>query len=129
MWAQSLQNPKRPATELASGFPIHFFQSACHDVQNPQKHHRLSIAHCLGRSRRRGPTALQEKYGTPQHFRNDLRLRGDWNLLKGKLQQAYTQLTDEDLIYVEDGGHELVSRLQVKLGKRKRQIVKLLNTL
>ena len=69
-----------------------------------------------------------------QHFRNfridqRLRLRGDWNLLKGKLQQAYTQLTDEDLTYVEGKGHELVSRLQAKLGKRKRQIVKLLNAL
>ncbi|AMJ65998.1 CsbD family protein [Hymenobacter sp. PAMC 26628] len=55
-----------------------------------------------------------------------LRLRGDWNQLKGKLQQAYIQLTDEDLTYVEGKGHELVSRLQAK---RKRQIVKLLNAL
>ena len=69
-----------------------------------------------------------------QHFRQfrteqRLRLRGDWNLLKGKLQAAYTQLTDEDLTYVEGKGHELVSRLQAKLGKGKRQIVKLLNAL
>ena len=69
-----------------------------------------------------------------QHFRNfrtdqRLRLRDDWNLLKDKLQQAYTQLTDEDLTYVEGKGHELVSRLQAKLGKRKHQIVRLLNTL
>ena len=69
-----------------------------------------------------------------QHFRNfridqRLRLRADWNSLKGKLQQAYTQLTDEDLAYVEGRGHELVSRLQAKLGKRKRQIVKMLNAL
>jgi uncharacterized protein YjbJ (UPF0337 family) len=58
-----------------------------------------------------------------------LRLRGDWNQLKGKLQQVYSQLTDEDLTYVEGKGHELVGRLQAKLGKRKRQIVKLLNAL
>ena len=69
-----------------------------------------------------------------QHFRQfrtdqRLRLRGDWNLLKGKLQQAYTQLADEDLTYEEGKGHELVSRLQAKLGKRKRQIVKMLNAL
>ena len=69
-----------------------------------------------------------------RHFRDyrvdqRLRLRSDWNLLKGKLQQAYTQLTDEDLTYVEGKGHELVSRLQAKLGKRKRQIVKMLNAL
>ena len=69
-----------------------------------------------------------------QHFRDfrvdqRLRLRGDWNLLKDKLQQTYTHLTDEDLTYVEGKGHELVSRLQAKLGKRKRQVVKLLNAL
>ncbi len=66
-----------------------------------------------------------------RQFRTDQRLRllGDWNQLKDKLQQTYTQLTDEDLHYVEGKGHELVSRLQAKLGKRKRQIVKLLNAL
>ncbi|WP_125917162.1 CsbD family protein [Hymenobacter coccineus] len=69
-----------------------------------------------------------------RNFRNlrinyRLRLRGDWDQLKGKLQQAYTQLTDEDLTYVEGKGHELVGRLQAKLGKRKRQIVKMLNAL
>jgi uncharacterized protein YjbJ (UPF0337 family) len=58
-----------------------------------------------------------------------LNLRADWDVLKGKLQQAYTQLTDEDLTYVEGKGHELVGRLQAKLGKRKRQIVKMLNAL
>ena len=58
-----------------------------------------------------------------------LHLRGDWNHLKGKLQHVYTQLTDDDLTYVEGQGHELVSRLQAKLGKRKRQIVKMLNAL
>lgn len=69
-----------------------------------------------------------------QHFRNfrtdqRLRLRGDWNLLKDKLQNVYIQLTDEDLTYVEGKGHELVSRLQAKLGKRRHQIVKMLNAL
>ncbi|RFP64526.1 general stress protein CsbD [Hymenobacter lapidiphilus] len=66
-----------------------------------------------------------------RNYRTDqrLRLQGDWNLLKGKLQQAYTQLTDEDLTYVEGKGHELVSRLQAKLGKGKRKVIKLLNAL
>jgi uncharacterized protein YjbJ (UPF0337 family) len=81
-------------------------------------------------------TLLYSKKGMARrrHFRNyridqRLRLKGDWNLLKDKLQQTYTQLTDEDLTYVEGKGHELVSRLQAKLGKRKRQVVKLLNAL
>jgi uncharacterized protein YjbJ (UPF0337 family) len=69
-----------------------------------------------------------------QHLRNfridqRLRLQEDWSLLKDKLQQAYTQLTDEDLAYVEGKGHELVGRLQAKLGKRKRQVINMLNAL
>lgn len=66
-----------------------------------------------------------------RNLRVDHRLhpRDDWNQLKGKLQQTYPQLTDEDLTYVEGKGHELVGRLQAKLGKRKRQIVKMLNAL
>ncbi len=66
-----------------------------------------------------------------RNFRTDQRLRlsGDWDQLKTKLQEAYTQLTDEDLTYVEGKGHELVSRLQAKLGKGKRKIVRMLNAL
>ncbi|WP_246285143.1 CsbD family protein [Hymenobacter lapidiphilus] len=66
-----------------------------------------------------------------RHYRTEqrLRLQGDWNQLKAKLQQTYTQLTDEDLAYVEGKGHELVSRLQAKLGKGKRKVIKLLNAL
>ena len=64
-------------------------------------------------------------------FRTDQRLRllGDWNKLKAKLQHAYTQLTDEDLTYIEGRGHELVERLKAKLGKSKRKVFKLLNSL
>ncbi|WP_092771218.1 CsbD family protein [Hymenobacter actinosclerus] len=64
-------------------------------------------------------------------FRTDqrLRLQGDWKLLKDKLQQAYTHLTDEDLTYVEGRGHELMERLKTKLGKSKRKVFKLLKTL
>lgn len=28
-------------------------------------------------------------------------IRGDWNVIKGKMKQHYAQLTDDDLIYVE----------------------------
>ncbi|WP_210521574.1 hypothetical protein [Hymenobacter terricola] len=58
-----------------------------------------------------------------------LRLRNDGNTLKTNLQQKHTHLTEDGLAYVEGKGHELMSRLQARLGKRKRQIVKLLNRL
>ncbi|GAB2958682.1 hypothetical protein GCM10027048_27210 [Hymenobacter coalescens] len=60
---------------------------------------------------------------------SSLNLKGDWNTSKGKLKQQYAQLTDEDLEYSEGAADELVGRLQEKLGKGKREIVKMLNDL
>lgn len=41
---------------------------------------------------------------------------GSWNQIKGKLQQQFGQLTDDDLLFVEGKGDELLGRLQSKLG-------------
>ncbi|MCC3155261.1 CsbD family protein [Hymenobacter sp. BT770] len=58
---------------------------------------------------------------------SSLKLKGEWNDIKGKLKQQYAQLTDEDLTYTEGQGDELVGRLQSKLGKGKAEITKMLN--
>ena len=58
-----------------------------------------------------------------------LKLKGNWDDLKGKLKQQYAQLTDEDLTYAEGKGDELIGRLQNKLGKAKAEVVKMLNDL
>ncbi|WP_078062806.1 YtxH domain-containing protein [Solirubrum puertoriconensis] len=60
---------------------------------------------------------------------SSLNMKGDWNVSKGKLKQQYAQLTDDDLVYTEGAADDLVGRLQDKLGKSKREIVKLLNDL
>ena len=54
---------------------------------------------------------------------NATEIRGDWNVIKGKMKQHYAQLTDDDLIYVEGAEDELFGRLQVKLGKSKQEIL------
>lgn len=60
---------------------------------------------------------------------SSLRLRGDWNTLKGQLREQYANLTDDDLTYVEGQEEQLVGGLQRRLGKTKREIVQLLNNL
>lgn len=131
-------NPKSQAPKLAGGSIIHFFSPHSMTCETPKNTTGKVLLTALAGA---GVGAvvgilLYSKKGVErrQHFRDfrvdqRLRLRGDWNLLKDKLQQAYTHLTDDDLTYVEGKGHELVSRLQAKLGKRKRQIIKLLNAL
>ena len=54
----------------------------------------------------------------------NLRMKGSWNEVKGKLKQKYGQLTDDDLEFAEGKDDELLGRLQQKLGKTKEDLRK-----
>jgi uncharacterized protein YjbJ (UPF0337 family) len=43
---------------------------------------------------------------------NELRIKGNWNVIKGKLKQVYGELTDDDLAYSEGNEEQLVGRLK-----------------
>ena len=53
-------------------------------------------------------------------------LKGDWEALKGKLKQKFADLTDDDLLFAEGKKEEMLGKLQVKLGKSKEEIRKIL---
>lgn len=53
---------------------------------------------------------------------NNLKVKGNWNVVKGKLKQKYGDLTDDDLVYVEGKGDELLGRLQKKTGKSQKEL-------
>ncbi|HEY0258159.1 MAG TPA: CsbD family protein [Candidatus Methylacidiphilales bacterium] len=55
-----------------------------------------------------------------------LSLKGNWNVIKGKLKQSYGQLTDNDLTYIDGQEDELVGRLQKRLGGTSAEIRHLL---
>jgi uncharacterized protein YjbJ (UPF0337 family) len=57
---------------------------------------------------------------------NELQIKGNWNVMKGKLKQGYGELTDDDLAFSEGHEDELVGRLQQKLGKTKEEIRRVL---
>ena len=48
---------------------------------------------------------------------DNLRIKGKWNELKGRLKQEWGDLTDDDLLYVDGKEDELYGRLQQKTGK------------
>jgi uncharacterized protein YjbJ (UPF0337 family) len=52
-----------------------------------------------------------------------LKLRGSWNEVKGKIKQQYGNLTDDDLKFEEGKDDELIGRLQQKTGKTKEQVI------
>jgi uncharacterized protein YjbJ (UPF0337 family) len=53
---------------------------------------------------------------------NTLHIKGDWNIVKGKLKQKYAQLTDNDLRYEEGREDELVGRIQKRTGDTKEAV-------
>ena len=59
---------------------------------------------------------------------DNLIVKGTWNTVKGKLKQAYGNLTDDDLKYEEGKDDELLGRLQQKTGKTKDDLRKWFNS-
>jgi len=51
-----------------------------------------------------------------------LKIKGNWDLLKGKLKQQYAKLTDDDLLFSVGKEDELLGRLEKKLGKTKEEL-------
>lgn len=58
---------------------------------------------------------------------NELSIKGNWNILKGKLKQKYGQLTDNDLEYVEGKEDELIGRIQKRTGVAREQVLAVLD--
>jgi uncharacterized protein YjbJ (UPF0337 family) len=56
----------------------------------------------------------------------ELKFKGNWNVVKGKLKQAYGDLTDDDLTYVEGQENELVGRIQKRIGATAADVHRLL---
>ncbi len=50
------------------------------------------------------------------------KVRGNWNIVKGKLKQQYGDLTDNDLTYAEGQEEEFLGRLQRKTGETKQSL-------
>jgi uncharacterized protein YjbJ (UPF0337 family) len=60
---------------------------------------------------------------------NTTEIKGNWNEQKGKLKQKFAEITDNDLMFAEGKKEEMLGRLQVKLGKTKEELHKLIAAL
>ena len=60
---------------------------------------------------------------------NTTELIGNWEEQKGKLKQKFAKLTDDDLLFIEGKKEEMMGRLQVKLGKTKEELHKIITEL
>lgn len=48
---------------------------------------------------------------------NTLEIKGDWNVIRGKLKQKWAVLTDDDLQFIEGEQEELLGRIQRRTGQ------------
>jgi uncharacterized protein YjbJ (UPF0337 family) len=58
-----------------------------------------------------------------------LRIKGNWNELKGKLKQHWGDLTDNDLSFEEGKEDELVGRIQKRTGRTRDEVVNYINSI
>lgn len=60
---------------------------------------------------------------------NTNRIRGSWKEQKGKLRQKFSILTEDDLLFVTGKKEEMLGKLQIKLGRTKEGLHKLIESL
>jgi uncharacterized protein YjbJ (UPF0337 family) len=60
---------------------------------------------------------------------NLIEINGNWLELKGKLKQKYALLTDNDLLLIKGKQDEMLGRLQIRLGKTKEEMHKVISEL
>jgi uncharacterized protein YjbJ (UPF0337 family) len=60
---------------------------------------------------------------------NTTELKGSWDEQKGKLKQKFASLTDDDLLFAEGKKDEMLGKLEIKLGKTKEELFKIIGEL
>jgi uncharacterized protein YjbJ (UPF0337 family) len=88
---------------------------------------RNDFAPGLSTARTTSPSPKATDLGSACEFfinMTNLRFKGSWNEVKGKLKQKYGQLTDNDVAFAEGKEDELLGRLQQRLGKSKEDLRK-----
>lgn len=60
---------------------------------------------------------------------NTTEVKGNWNVQKGKLKQKFAVLTDNDLMFKDGKKEEMFGNLQIKLGKTKEELNKIIEAL
>lgn len=60
---------------------------------------------------------------------DSLRIKGNWNEMKGKLKQQWGNLTDDDLSFREGQEDELLGKIQKRTGRTREEIIRYINNL
>ena len=56
-------------------------------------------------------------------------INGSWEEQKGILKQKFAKLTENDLLFVDGKNEEMIGKLEIKLGKSKEDLIKIIENL
>lgn len=73
--------------------------------------------------------SCENSFTTSTMKMNSTEFNGNWEKQKEVLKQKFAILTDNDLLLFEGKKEEMLSRLQVKLGKTKEELLKIISSL
>jgi uncharacterized protein YjbJ (UPF0337 family) len=59
---------------------------------------------------------------TQKAFMTTLKVKGNWNIMMGKLKQKFAQLTHDDLQFMEGKESELIGRIQKRTGQTREKV-------
>lgn len=62
-------------------------------------------------------------------MRSTIGISGNWEQQKGELKLKFAALTDSDLLFLEGKKEEMLAKLQMKLGKTKEELYKIIKAL
>lgn len=78
----------------------------------------------------KGTTFVKWKlFQNKKNTMNTIGVKGSWNELKGRLKQKFAVLTDNDLMFEEAKKEEMYGKLQLRLGKTKDEVLKIIASL
>ena len=60
---------------------------------------------------------------------NAAEAKGNWNEQKSKLKEKFAALTENDFLFVKGKREEMIAKLQIKLGKTREELNKILGAL
>ena len=55
--------------------------------------------------------------------------KGNWNEQKNRLREKFSSLTESDLQFTNDRKNEMFFKVQLKLGKTKDELIRIISTL
>lgn len=60
---------------------------------------------------------------------NTSEAKGNWEEQKSMLKEKFAALTDNDLLFVKGKKEEMIAKLQIKLGKTREELNKILGAI